>query len=589
MKIIIKPRDDPHQILMSPKWLLVLLVIVIALPSQAYHIPTVAEGLLNQQGCYVGAYLGGNSYTQGPDSGHETWIKDPAAFNAATGTTYRMFSRYVSLGNVLNGNENRDGKTASVWSGEIITKYRAVPVIFLVPWDSSLDLSHKYSDGKTAQQHIDSFADQLKPLTKNGDTIIIVFGHEMESQQVAKDDPAGFITMFQYAANKFHAAGCQMAWCTNINDNPFEADHKIQWWPGKENPYHTIASPGKTYVDWVAQTRYHFYWNANTFTGLKGEYQAHPEQAWYNYFGNTLGFPLMFAETAGQKPAPYQKSDYWDPDPLNKPTQEFSSQWIESLYNANNLKTNYPRIKAVIWFDTFKNNDNGQPEQNYLIPPGTWNPSKGAVEPLSGPRYSALIKDPYFLGSTGPGESESLDAAFSSSTLSGTDPVVVQFTDESTGLITSWAWDFGDGTASTEQNPVHTYKRTGKYTVTLTVRDSVMSDSATSFVLAGSTRAGYSSVTPPPEVTQVILRETDLPPVSYFQMVPKSGDAPLTVWCTDASRRGPDSWHWDFGDGITSAEENPTHIYTEPGTYTITLTVANEFGESTSSRQILVR
>jgi PKD repeat protein len=567
----------------------VVLALCLALPAHAYHIPTVSEGLLNQNGCYLGAYLGGNSYTQGPDSGHETWIKDPAAFNAAAGTTHRMFSRYVSLGNVLNGNENRDGKAAAAWAGEIITKYKAVPVIFLVPWDSSLDLSHKYSDGKTAQQHIDAFADQLKPLTRNGDTIIIVFGHEMESQQVAKDNPAGFISMFQYAANRFHAAGCQMAWCTNINDNPFEADHKIQWWPGKENPYHTITQPGKAYVDWVAQTRYHFYWNANTFSGLKGEYQAHPEQAWYNYFGNTLGFPLMFAETAGQKPAPYVKSEYWDPDPLNKPTQEFSTQWIESLYHADNLKNNYPRIKAVIWFDTYKHNDNGQPEQNYLIPPGTWNPSKGAVEPLSGPRYKTLIGNPYFLGSTGVGDPElPPTASFTATSEPGTGPVTVRFTDESTGMVTSWAWDFGDGATSTEQDPAHTYKRTGRYSVKLTVSNDIGSDSSTSFVLAGSTRAGYSSVTPSPGVTQGILKQTELPPVSYFQMVPKSGNAPLTVGFTDQSRRDPTGWYWDFGDGSDSTDKNPEHTFTEPGTYTVTLNAVNEYGESTSSRRILV-
>ncbi|WP_321423209.1 PQQ-binding-like beta-propeller repeat protein [uncultured Methanobacterium sp.] len=50
-----------------------------------------------------------------------------------------------------------------------------------------------------------------------------------------------------------------------------------------------------------------------------------------------------------------------------------------------------------------------------------------------------------------------------------TDPLTVQFNDTSTGLIDSWFWDFGDGTNSTDRNPVHTYQKLGVYTVSLTV------------------------------------------------------------------------------------------------------------------------
>ncbi len=45
----------------------------------------------------------------------------------------------------------------------------------------------------------------------------------------------------------------------------------------------------------------------------------------------------------------------------------------------------------------------------------------------------------------------------------------IRFTDESTGTITSWLWDFGDGSTSTEQNPTHVYQKNGYYTVTLKV------------------------------------------------------------------------------------------------------------------------
>jgi PKD repeat protein len=60
-------------------------------------------------------------------------------------------------------------------------------------------------------------------------------------------------------------------------------------------------------------------------------------------------------------------------------------------------------------------------------------------------------------------------ADFTSDIDSGSAPLTVNFTDQSCGIITSWSWDFGDGSASSEQNPSHTYTNPGTYTVSLTV------------------------------------------------------------------------------------------------------------------------
>jgi PKD repeat protein len=60
-------------------------------------------------------------------------------------------------------------------------------------------------------------------------------------------------------------------------------------------------------------------------------------------------------------------------------------------------------------------------------------------------------------------------ARFSADPTTGTAPVTVQFTDESTGPITSWSWDFGDGETSPDQNPSYTYTSAGDFTVSLTV------------------------------------------------------------------------------------------------------------------------
>ncbi|MDD5186810.1 MAG: PKD domain-containing protein [Methanoregula sp.] len=60
-------------------------------------------------------------------------------------------------------------------------------------------------------------------------------------------------------------------------------------------------------------------------------------------------------------------------------------------------------------------------------------------------------------------------ANFAANATTGAAPVAVQFTDKSTGTPTSWLWDFGDSSTSTEQNPVHTYTTGGTYSVNLTV------------------------------------------------------------------------------------------------------------------------
>ena len=60
-------------------------------------------------------------------------------------------------------------------------------------------------------------------------------------------------------------------------------------------------------------------------------------------------------------------------------------------------------------------------------------------------------------------------ANFSGSPLSGCSPLVVQFTDASTGPITTWAWNFGNGNTSNLQNPAAVYVTPGTYTDTLSI------------------------------------------------------------------------------------------------------------------------
>ncbi len=70
-------------------------------------------------------------------------------------------------------------------------------------------------------------------------------------------------------------------------------------------------------------------------------------------------------------------------------------------------------------------------------------------------------------------------ANFIAAPQTGTGPLSVTFTDTSTNTPTSWVWNFGDGSTSTEQNPIHSYTKTGRYTVKLTVTNAGGSNTIT--------------------------------------------------------------------------------------------------------------
>ena len=79
------------------------------------------------------------------------------------------------------------------------------------------------------------------------------------------------------------------------------------------------------------------------------------------------------------------------------------------------------------------------------------------------------------------------------------------------------------------------------------------------------------------------------PPDTAFTASPTRGDLPLTVQFTDSSTFSPTSWLWDFGNGATSTEQNPRHIYTTQGEYTVSLTAANIEGSDTETKSNLIR
>jgi gliding motility-associated-like protein len=152
-----------------------------------------------------------------------------------------------------------------------------------------------------------------------------------------------------------------------------------------------------------------------------------------------------------------------------------------------------------------------------------------------------------------------LTANFTASPVSGCSPVIVNFTDQSTGSPTQWRWDLGNGVISTLRNPSATYFTPGTYTVKLTIHNATGADS----------------------IVKTNLITVYANPVVAFSASDTTGCFPLPVHFTDQSTAGSGSiasWQWDFGDGNLSPAANPSHTYTAAGNFTVTLKVTNASG-----------
>jgi len=138
------------------------------------------------------------------------------------------------------------------------------------------------------------------------------------------------------------------------------------------------------------------------------------------------------------------------------------------------------------------------------------------------------------------------------------------------GYITSFQWDFGDGSLSTEKNPIHSYLTIGAYEVRLTVTDNEGArNSSSKYIVVGN--------------------QKPIPDFSYTPVKPIIGN---NVFFTDKSTDVDGSiiqWFWDFGDGTSSSEKNPSHQYVDIGTFKVKLTVEDNFNSvSETSREIIV-
>lgn len=184
---------------------------------------------------------------------------------------------------------------------------------------------------------------------------------------------------------------------------------------------------------------------------------------------------------------------------------------------------------------------------------------------ISGPDGVSVLDKPNLVIAMAP---DSPEAAYSANVTTGLAPLEVEFTDKSTGKPGSWAWDFGDGSTSRNQNPAYTYQTPGIYTVKLTV--------------SGSNGADL-------EIKTNLISVMDKgKPTAGFTANPTSGFAPLEVQFTDVTAGDPTSWAWVFGDGNTSSEQSPVNTYNKAGFFTVTLTASNKDGASVETKTNLI-
>lgn len=132
-----------------------------------------------------------------------------------------------------------------------------------------------------------------------------------------------------------------------------------------------------------------------------------------------------------------------------------------------------------------------------------------------------------------------------------------------------YSWNFGDNMAAPGLLASHSYDQAGSYTVNFTADNGGSTDAASCVV----------RVIAPASVTTITSNRTEidtcepLVPVQFNANV--RGTAPIT-------------YTWDFGDGTTGTGANPSHAYSEAGTYTVTLTVQNAAGTDTRTYEVTV-
>jgi PKD repeat protein len=222
---------------------------------------------------------------------------------------------------------------------------------------------------------------------------------------------------------------------------------------------------------------------------------------------------------------------------------------------------------------------------------------EGALEPLDfGPEYNWSIK--YIESSLGGTTTFSQVMAafgedelnFTATPTSGAASLAVDFSAYYNGTIPdTFEWYYGDGVHENTSIATahHTYGSAGSYTVTA---NTYFNNSK----LGNATKTNYITVsepTPTPTPAPTPTPEPVLPPeIIDFTGTPTSGEVPLTTsWSCITTGSTPLTYAWSWGDSTANGTTaNPSHTYTEAGTYTVILTVTNSAGSNSSVKNNMI-
>ncbi|MBN1143091.1 MAG: immunoglobulin domain-containing protein [Bacteroidales bacterium] len=156
-------------------------------------------------------------------------------------------------------------------------------------------------------------------------------------------------------------------------------------------------------------------------------------------------------------------------------------------------------------------------------------------------------------------------AGFTTDVTEGCPGTTVEFFN-TTQYGTTYRWDMGDGSFTTDVNPVHTYNYAGQYKVNM-----IAYGPDNKIVTADALITIHSN------------------PVARFYFRPDTAFVNKPVRCYDDDSHNVSAYYWDFGDNQYASESNPMHYYSASGNYRITLIVASDFGcTDTISHEIFV-
>lgn len=337
-----------------------ILVLSISNPVTAADTDNISyvNPSIPDNGCYVGAYLGGSANDQSSDTLDN--------FNNKTGKKHSLLSRYVDISDSKNPNH-------WTWAQKVKNK-GAIPIFIYDPYTGGLE--------GTNTNNVQYFADKCRDLNT---PVFVVYGHEMNiNGYIWAQKPELYKNKFIQVAKIFHTTAplVQMCWVPNQNwgypwGGTDYGDGYTEYYPEGGATFNGVY---RDYVDWVGLNLYERDWDNNDqippdmfIANIKNgkENNNAPYINFYETFAVAKNKPMIITET-GAFDASLDSSSQIN----NK------NQWISQVYDTSTLKNEFPMLHAICYFNV-KKYESGVLSDFRIPNTGT---------------YNTLIADPYFIG-----------------------------------------------------------------------------------------------------------------------------------------------------------------------------------------------